>query len=109
MTKHICPTCGQKTVDLTLSKAELFWNVEGLHFGPVGTAILWALKSGPLTTTQLAERIYGACWDTPEFPSKAIRTALYGIRQKLPSFGWAISNDYGSGRNGAIYRLHQED
>ncbi len=107
MSEATCPTCGQGTVDLTLCKTELFLHADGLRLGPVQTAILLALKAGPLTTPQLVERVYGTCRDAPDFPMHSIRTAVYKMSRKLPRFGWAISNFYGSGRNGAVWRLHQ--
>lgn len=107
MSCAICPTCGQDAVDLKMCKIELFMHANGLRLGPVQTSILIALKAGPLTTTQLAERVYGACHNTPDFPLHSIRTAIYKMGRKLPRFGWIISNAYGSGRNGAVWRLHQ--
>ncbi len=107
MAELICPTCGQEAVDLNMCKAELFLHANGLRLGPVQTAVLLALKSGPLTTAQLAERVYGNCHDAPDFPTHSIRTAIYKMTRKLPRFGWIISNAYGSGRDGALWRLHQ--
>ncbi len=106
MSEAICPTCGQKAENLTMYKADLFLHTEGLRLGPVGTAVLLALRAGPLTTVQLAERVYGNCHDAPDFPLHSIRTAVYKMNRKLPEVGWTVSNDYGSGRGGAVWRLH---
>jgi len=103
----ICPTCSQPvppTAGLELRAGALFSSGGCLRLGPVATGIVRALMSGPLTTPQLVERVYGYADDAPEFPKAAINVTVAKLRRRLPEIGWTISGG-GGGRGGGIYRL----
>ncbi len=103
-----CPTCAHAVAPargLELRAGALFSGSGCVRLGPVATAIVRALMAGPLPTPALAERIYGCSGDAPDYPDKAINTAVGKLRRGLRPIGWTITNGCGRGRGGAVYRL----
>ncbi len=76
-------------------------------FGPVSTGIIRALSTGPLSTEQLIDLVYGHADDVPEWPAGSLHVMIHKLRERLPTIGWTIENRGIGFGGGSIYTLER--
>ncbi len=103
-----CPTCGgavKVSRGLVLRGGRAFTESGSVKLGPVKEAIVRILLSGPLTPTQLSERVYGNSPDQPVCPDGTIGLHILQLRRHLKPLGWTVGNVGVGAGGGSIHRL----